>query len=94
MSSVMPHRSIAGPVPRQHHALGVSFNHLQLSRAILPIPVSTVSIPFTSGRWFIGWKCYSTVFIPSIMDAFVSLSEAGTEEVTRPIDRDRAKTVA
>jgi hypothetical protein len=28
------------------------------------------------------------------MDAFVSSSEAGTEEVTRPIDRDRAKTVA
>jgi hypothetical protein len=30
---------------------------------------------------------------PSIMDAFVSSSEAGTEEeVTRPIGRDRAKT--
>jgi hypothetical protein len=30
---------------------------------------------------------------PSTMDAFVSSSEAGTEEeVTRPIDRDRAKT--
>jgi hypothetical protein len=29
------------------------------------------------------------------MDAFVSSSEAGTEEeVTRPIGRDRAKTVA
>jgi ribosomal protein L32E len=31
----------------------------------------------------------------SIMDAFISSSEAGTEEeVTRPIDRDRAKTTA
>jgi hypothetical protein len=29
------------------------------------------------------------------MDAFVSLSEARTEEeVTRPIDQDRAKTIA
>jgi hypothetical protein len=32
---------------------------------------------------------------PSTMDAFVSSSEAGTEEeVTRPIDRNRAKTAA
>jgi hypothetical protein len=31
----------------------------------------------------------------SIMDAFVSSSEAATEEeVTRPIDQDRAKTTA
>jgi hypothetical protein len=30
---------------------------------------------------------------PSIMDAFISLSEARTEEeMTRPIGRDRAKT--
>jgi hypothetical protein len=32
---------------------------------------------------------------PSIIDAFISSSETGTkEEVTRPIGRDRAKTVA
>jgi hypothetical protein len=32
---------------------------------------------------------------PSIIDAFISSSETGTkEDVTRPIDRDRAKTVA
>jgi hypothetical protein len=35
MSSAMPRRSIAGPVPHQHYALGLSFNHLQLSRSIL-----------------------------------------------------------
>jgi hypothetical protein len=36
------------------------------------------------------WRVRSDV--PSTMDAFVSSSEAGTEEkVTRPIDRDRAK---
>jgi hypothetical protein len=36
MSLVMPRRSIAGPVPREYHALGLSFNHLQLSCSILP----------------------------------------------------------
>jgi hypothetical protein len=37
------------------------------------------------------WRARSDA--PSTMDAFVYLSEAGTEEeVTRPIDRDRAKT--
>jgi hypothetical protein len=35
------------------------------------------------------WRARSDA--PSIMDAFVSSSEAGTEEVTRLIDRDRAK---
>jgi hypothetical protein len=30
----MPHHSIVGLVPHQHHALGLSFNHLQLSRSI------------------------------------------------------------
>jgi hypothetical protein len=39
------------------------------------------------------WRARSDA--PSTMDAFVSSSEAGTEEeVTRPIDRNRAKTVA
>jgi hypothetical protein len=39
------------------------------------------------------WEARSDA--PSIMDAFVSLSEAATEEeVTHPIGRDRAKTVA
>jgi hypothetical protein len=39
------------------------------------------------------WRARSDA--PSTMDAFVYLSEAGTEEeVTRPIDRDRAKTTA
>jgi hypothetical protein len=33
---MMPHRSIISPVSRQHHALGLSFNHLKLSRSILP----------------------------------------------------------
>jgi hypothetical protein len=38
------------------------------------------------------WRARSDA--PSTMDAFVSSSEAGTEEeVTHPIDRDRAKTV-
>jgi hypothetical protein len=32
----MPHCSIVGLVPRQHHALGLYFNHLQLSRSIPP----------------------------------------------------------
>jgi hypothetical protein len=36
MSSPMPRRSIVGPVHRQHHVLGLSFNHIQLSRSILP----------------------------------------------------------
>jgi hypothetical protein len=35
-SSAMPRHSIVGPVPRQHHALGLSFNYLQLNRSILP----------------------------------------------------------
>jgi hypothetical protein len=36
MSSAMPRRSIVGPVTYQHHTCGLSFNHLQLSRSILP----------------------------------------------------------
>jgi hypothetical protein len=32
----MSHRSIAGPMPHQHYALGLSFNHLQLGRFIPP----------------------------------------------------------
>jgi hypothetical protein len=36
MSSSMLRRFIAGPVPHQHHAIGLSFNHLRLSRSILP----------------------------------------------------------
>jgi hypothetical protein len=32
----MPHCSIIGSVSRQHHAIGLSFNHLQLSRSIIP----------------------------------------------------------
>jgi hypothetical protein len=40
-------------------------------------------------------KWRSRLDAPSIMDAFVSSSEATTEkDVTRPIGRDRAKTVA
>jgi hypothetical protein len=31
---------------------------------------------------------------PSTIDAFISSSEVATEEVTRPIDRDRSKTAA
>jgi hypothetical protein len=39
------------------------------------------------------WRVRSDA--PSIMDAFIFSSEAATEEeVTRPIDRDRGKTVA
>jgi hypothetical protein len=39
------------------------------------------------------WRVRSDA--PSTIDAFVSSSEAETEkEVTRPIDRDRAKTIA
>jgi hypothetical protein len=38
------------------------------------------------------WRARSDA--PSIIDAFISSSEAGTEEeVTYPIDRDRAKTI-
>jgi hypothetical protein len=32
----MPRRSIACPVPHQHHVPGLFFNHLQLSHSILP----------------------------------------------------------
>jgi hypothetical protein len=46
-------RCLVGPVSHQHHAATLSFNHLQLTHFILPIPLSTVSIPSTSGRWFI-----------------------------------------
>jgi hypothetical protein len=44
-------------------------------------------------RYQPNWRARSDT--PSTMDAFVSLSEAGTEEeVTHPIGRDRAKTAA
>jgi hypothetical protein len=44
----MPRRFIAGPMPRQHHAFGLSFNHLHLNRHVLPhttiLPIHTLHI--------------------------------------------------
>jgi hypothetical protein len=50
-SSVKPRRSIVGPVPHQHHALGLSFNHLQLNRSISPISVSIVLSRLIERPW-------------------------------------------
>jgi hypothetical protein len=54
---------------------------------------------FKHFHWWVGVRYQSKWRVKSdasfTMDAFVSLSEAGTdEEVTRLIDRDRAKTTA
>jgi hypothetical protein len=56
-----------------------------------------IGAEFKRSHWWEGvryqpkWRARSDA--PSTMDAFVSSSEAGTEEeVTRPIGRDRAKT--
>jgi hypothetical protein len=48
----------------KYHTLALSFNNLLLNQHILSIPLSSLSIPSTSGRWFIGCSCSSTVSVP------------------------------
>jgi hypothetical protein len=44
----VPRRSIDGPVPHQHHTLGLSSNHLYLNHRILPhttvLPIHTLQL--------------------------------------------------